>query len=340
MPFTPDDLVYEMQVTSGVPLVALVSIATRTRISHAEGAALEFLPDCLTLVSTDGGTWATWRSSSNPIATMSALRTAGVEALEDIARLSTIREARQAETRSEERTEKMAAHARKIFETLEAQGAFKLPTPASRSGEVIARIAAARAGAGLAGTPADQETDAADQAPAPEEADDPRMLAYALDTRMEGQTQMVYARLALVDDDTPADAPGTPLGPDDLHRVPDGWHPAPGMTSTFRTQMSRDDAEAGLRRAGGFSYPGLVLWYAPEATRFGLVDTDDGLRLQLRAAQTGRALRMEDLRDVPGPISAEIAPGLFSLDEKKPRTSLAAALIGAGYRYDPSLDRA
>ena len=125
----PAQVVYDLQVERGRPVLRLVSIETRKFLDHDAGIAVPGLPEIFVLHSAPGMSQAVWKASCTPMKALGALTDAGIPALEDIDRLAVFAEEKRKAEAAEEFGKKLAAFAAATVAKIEATGGLKLPWP-------------------------------------------------------------------------------------------------------------------------------------------------------------------------------------------------------------------
>lgn len=126
---TSEDVVYDLKVQEGKPVLRLVAIETRKIISHDAASDIDAIPDIFVPVSVSGMAQAVWEASCPPMRAMGAMTDTGIHALEDIDRLAGLKAEAEQEKITESFNKMMAEFAKRAGEALTKSGAFLLPTP-------------------------------------------------------------------------------------------------------------------------------------------------------------------------------------------------------------------
>ena len=129
---TAQDVVYDLKIEERRPVLRLVAIATRKRVSHDDAAGIE-IPEIFVPKSAPGMSHAVWEAHCLPMKAMGAMTDTGIYALEDIDRIETLNTVKEEEAKAKAFNELMGKFLAKVGEILKNSRTMLLPTPPGRA---------------------------------------------------------------------------------------------------------------------------------------------------------------------------------------------------------------
>ena len=123
------DIVHDMKVEKGRPVLRLRRVETRRFLTHDEAISLTELPEIFYPVSASGSAVAVFQAAVTPMMALGAISDAGFFAFEDIDRLDALRAEAEKDKKSVAFQKLMQGFLLRAMEIAAQKGSFRLPSP-------------------------------------------------------------------------------------------------------------------------------------------------------------------------------------------------------------------